>query len=124
MEITNLKIEYLTRKYGMGFPVTIHVSLTEDGWRFKHQSSGSSMYKNDAPNGEPGLTDCLDQHGISYPKDLGKFMARLWLMSHSQKLSKSDVQGELDKISRWINDTEISTPTKGIFEGFSEDFRD
>ncbi len=67
--------------------------------------------------GEPLLFNSLRHDFIQYPCGLGYWMEGLWQAAQDRGLSVQEVQAALNELAEWINATERSAPTTGVWEG-------
>ena len=82
------------------------IKRIKKGWYIEHIVINGECDK----SGEPYLYQNLRQDYISYPQDLPIFMESLWETVKTEKLNQKQLQRELDKFSKWINECEMNKP--------------
>ena len=82
------------------------IKRTSKGWAIKHIAINGECDK----SGEPFLYQNLRQDHIYYPHQLPEIMEYLWDAVENEKLTREQLQTELDKISVWINKCETNKP--------------
>jgi hypothetical protein len=89
------------------------LTRTEAGWAFTFLTASGPC----DTEGRPYLFTNLKHDGISYPADLGDHIHWIWRKAKDEGLSAEEVQMAFDDLSRWVSETERSSPTGGIWTG-------
>lgn len=101
-----------TRRWG--HEDSYYITRTPQGWdvQFHGQEQQGDF------NASPALEDTLTHDSVSYPRNLGDYMAWLWQQAKDQGLSADQVQAGLDVLANWVSDCERNAPHDGLFQGF------
>ncbi|MEK7412852.1 MAG: hypothetical protein AAB263_06005 [Planctomycetota bacterium] len=90
------------------------VKRTEDGWEISHLGIGGPCDK----GGRPFLFENLRHDSIQYPEGLGGWMEWIWNQAATKGLTVEQVQTGIQELADWVTQTEQTTPSGGVWEGY------
>jgi len=93
---------------------TYHIIRLSNGWEVKYLSIGGPCDK----GGKPFLFKNFRQDSIQYPSGLAGRMEWLWEQAASRGMTQEEVQKALQELADWVSETERSSPSTGIWEGY------
>ena len=102
-----MEVKIYTRRFNS--KDTYYDKRTEKGWNVQHLSFAGECDK----TGSPYLFNSLEHDCVSYPADLGEYMAYLWDQAEEHDMPEDEIQAQLDAIGLWICATEKAAP-RGI----------
>ena len=108
-------LKFKTYSNRWGHQDTHLIKKTKNGWELESLSISGQCDK----TGKPFLFKTLDHDFIKYPKQLGEYFEYLWEYSEQNKLSDKKLQIELNSLSKWCINTELSTPKSKIWENIT-----
>ena len=82
------------------------IKITTGGWHIKHLTISGHCKK----DGHPILFKILNQDNVCYPIHLDNELRKLWTKIDLEDLEEHQIQTKLNRISKWVIDTEQKNP--------------
>lgn len=108
MEI-KMKLKYYTKrgKQAKEYKVTsdgIQIKRTNTGWFISHPFKSGQCDR----QGDPYIFEIFKIQDVDYPHYFGEYLEFLW--KHSEKKNEEWLQKQLNRLSRWLYNVEITSP--------------
>lgn len=102
--MTAFNLTYHARRWNHN--VTLTVKKTDSGWHISHVAINGDTSR----EGVPILEENLHQDNVSFPNDVGGFLAFIWGELDSGAIDAARAQEMIDEVGDWITNCETSQP--------------